>query len=675
MEKEELRLELSFEVKETLRTIGALDQSFQNLAKSAQTDLREVNSVIKELVDIRGIANTRQELAQVNRAIKELRANERGLKEVGLRDDFEEKTRRARIAVYGLNQVVRDLPFGFIAISNNIPVLLDQLQALVRETGSVKGGLKAFAAGFLGAGGVSIAISAAISLITAAVQKFGSLNAALKAVFGTLTTGEKIAASLKKSIPESIPDATKQIADIAILNKLSKDTTIGIEQQTSAQKKLLKVVDDIIKSRNLEKEGLKQVDQATTDYAVKVLKAGIILGAYRQVIGELAKDYAELAIEGRGFGDTLAASLEKANAAISLIKAGKLKQAIDVLKLPVVGEDGLAQKRFEERLKKRQQAISEATKKYLEQIEVFIKKEGIKVEDLFGGGEEDKAGKKGKEFAAVYLQRLAALKDLYEQQARLEEEGSADQIRLLRKATALEAQIRRAGLVEQYNDRVALNNAILADEARLVADLEKIGLPLEKIAEKSNEVKKALGSIDPAPLGSLFNPKQIDITPILEKFKQQIESFTNTELAALNERIAATLSNLAARFTNTLVNGLLEGGNALDVIKQSLRGLVAQLAAAAAKALVFKAAMAALSALGTGGGGGFFSSLLGGLQSVLGGGGFGAGGFARGLGGGSVAPAVLGAEMPGQAALTTRVRGSDLEIVLNRTLRAGGRLG
>jgi len=100
--------------------------------------------------------------------------------------DVDESSRRARIAVYGLNQVVRDLPFGFIAISNNIPVFIDQFQELIKTNKSTRAAFKEFAAGLLGAGGVSVAISAVISLITASVQKYGSLSGAITALTSDL---------------------------------------------------------------------------------------------------------------------------------------------------------------------------------------------------------------------------------------------------------------------------------------------------------------------------------------------------------------------------------------------------------------------------------------------------------------------------------------------------------
>lgn len=75
-------------------------------------------------------------------------------------------TKDAGASLFALTQVTRDLPFGFMAISNNLPILFDRFGELTKSSGGFLGALKALKVELIGAGGITFAISSAISLIT-----------------------------------------------------------------------------------------------------------------------------------------------------------------------------------------------------------------------------------------------------------------------------------------------------------------------------------------------------------------------------------------------------------------------------------------------------------------------------------------------------------------------------
>lgn len=74
---------------------------------------------------------------------------------------------RANNALFATTQIVRDLPFGFVAISNNLPILADQFSALRATAGSTTLALKGMWSAMMGPAGIAFAISSVISLITA----------------------------------------------------------------------------------------------------------------------------------------------------------------------------------------------------------------------------------------------------------------------------------------------------------------------------------------------------------------------------------------------------------------------------------------------------------------------------------------------------------------------------
>lgn len=93
---------------------------------------------------------------------------------------------RSRGAVRGavpaftsLSQIVQDLPFGFIAISNNIPFAATQLQNLSQRAGGSKAALSAVMGVLTGPGGMVLALTALIPLIAVATQKYDLFNSEL----------------------------------------------------------------------------------------------------------------------------------------------------------------------------------------------------------------------------------------------------------------------------------------------------------------------------------------------------------------------------------------------------------------------------------------------------------------------------------------------------------------
>jgi ElaB/YqjD/DUF883 family membrane-anchored ribosome-binding protein len=184
-------------------------------------------------------------------------------------NQVDDAARRSRIALYGVNQVVRDLPFGFIAISNNIPVVIDQFQALFADGKNVEKSFKALGQALIGAGGLSIAFSAGISIITSLIQEYGSLGAAINDIFDLIDKRVVAAAKQKDAFAavqaqtggevSAIQQLTTAIGDEnkGRLEKINaylqlKREYPGIIQDLTQEQALTKAGTEIIKFRSLE---------------------------------------------------------------------------------------------------------------------------------------------------------------------------------------------------------------------------------------------------------------------------------------------------------------------------------------------------------------------------------------------------------------------------------------
>src|SRR5690625_8035120 len=90
--------------------------------------------------------------------------------------------------------------------------LLDQSSIQLRsQTGSTRAAFASFGKTFLGASGILLGVSALTTLITVAVQKYGSLGNAFDALFGNLTSVEKAQKAVNEAFKKSIDSTSDEI--------------------------------------------------------------------------------------------------------------------------------------------------------------------------------------------------------------------------------------------------------------------------------------------------------------------------------------------------------------------------------------------------------------------------------------------------------------------------------
>jgi hypothetical protein len=162
-------------------------------------------------------------------------------------------------AFTNLNRVVQDAPFGFIAIQNNIDPLLQSFQQLKAQTGSTGGAIKALAAGLIGSGGVLFAFSAVTSIITTAIQKYGSLGAAITEFSSATDQASVRTRSLNKALVDSISGQQGEIATIQNLVSILNSSQSSQDERIGAYSRLKKefpgVLDNLSKENALTTAG------------------------------------------------------------------------------------------------------------------------------------------------------------------------------------------------------------------------------------------------------------------------------------------------------------------------------------------------------------------------------------------------------------------------------------
>lgn len=159
-------------------------------------------------------------------------------------DDFSKKS---RIALTNLSLVAQDLPFGFIGIQNNLPGVISSFGELTKEAGGVGGALKQLGSSLIGPAGLFLAFSAVTAAVTFAIQKYGSLGAAVTALVSDNAKLVQVQNALNKELATSIGNTAGETAKIQILVRTLNDMSKPMKERQDAYTALKKIAPEIAK--------------------------------------------------------------------------------------------------------------------------------------------------------------------------------------------------------------------------------------------------------------------------------------------------------------------------------------------------------------------------------------------------------------------------------------------
>jgi hypothetical protein len=271
-------------IQDFIYKIGADVTQFTKSISEVDGKLKELRNSLKN--------QTGKALIDTNKQIKLLEQSLINLKQVGL-DKLPKATADATVALNSLNQVARDLPFGFIAIQNNLPIVADSFQKLIKDSNGVGPALKNVAASLAGPAGLSFAIGATISGITALVQKYGTLGNALSNILGLTKTSADVQKQLNDNI-NSASGATKvEVTELTLLANALTDANITSEKRNSLIGLANKDYPALLANINAEKLSTDELKKAVAE-RLKLLVLQIQLNARQKFIEDaLAKSYDE----------------------------------------------------------------------------------------------------------------------------------------------------------------------------------------------------------------------------------------------------------------------------------------------------------------------------------------------------------------------------------------------
>jgi hypothetical protein len=267
-------------------------------------------------------------------------------------DDFSKKS---RTALTSLSLVAQDLPFGFIGIQNNLPGVISSFGDLTKEAGGVGGALKQLGSSLIGPAGIFLAFSVVTSAVTMLTLKYGSLGAAIDALFTKQTKFNEIIVRAGESLKEynkslisnneiigqaAASQAGQALSARALLATIL-DLTKTEAERKNALERLKKLDEERFKNFDIEKGKINGLQEAVegytraliaqsvaTKFVDQVADTSVELEKQRNALGELFKQlddlqkkYPNLSAEAKKYSDELIASQGRLGA--GLIQPGK----------------------------------------------------------------------------------------------------------------------------------------------------------------------------------------------------------------------------------------------------------------------------------------------------------------------------------------------------------------
>jgi hypothetical protein len=209
-------------------------------------------------------------------------------------DDFSKKS---RIALTNLSLVAQDLPFGFIGIQNNLPGVISSFGELTKEAGGVGGAFKQLSGALIGPAGLFLAFSVVTSAVTMLTLKYGSLGAALDALFTKQTKFNEVIVRANEALKEynksiitnneisgqAAASQNGQILTARALLGTILDLSKTEAERKNALERLKKLDEERFKNFDIEKGKINGLEEAVASYTRALIAQSVASKFVEQV--------------------------------------------------------------------------------------------------------------------------------------------------------------------------------------------------------------------------------------------------------------------------------------------------------------------------------------------------------------------------------------------------------
>lgn len=341
---------------------------------------------------------------------------------------YQSKTFNASYATFSLSQVVRELPnfaidarLGFMALSNNLPMLADDFTRLTKELGSARKAFAAFAKSLLSVNTVMVLLSTVLIAWGPKIMEF--IKDFFSAKEATVELTDALG-QLNQAVSDGVKESRRETAQLKLLYEASQDVNTPIEERTRLVEELQKKYPSYLGNFSEEEILAGKAKTAYLGLADSMLKAA--------VARKLADKYSENAIKIFEKERELAAARTAENEAyVKWIEAG-LSVAREAEEAPtgtgaLPGQLSVGQLTATSELTKATNAYNKTSQAALglqQQLDSLreaneLLKANIKATDLIGllagGGAGADGGPGAEEGRAALLQRLLDIDTAYKE--------------------------------------------------------------------------------------------------------------------------------------------------------------------------------------------------------------------------------------------------------------------
>jgi hypothetical protein len=332
-------------------------------------ELRKQRAIIDPDTNARAIVELNQLIEKLEEKLRNLQIlGKKVATPEGVLGGFKQITKgsaEAGRSLTSLALIAQDLPFGFIAIQNNLPAVLQTFGQLKTEAEGNKGALKALAGALVGPAGLFLAFSAVTSIVTVAVQKYGSFGAAVSALFGrvnplndlimesakSLEEYNKNLASNEKTLGQASASVAGQVLRVRTLASAVFDLSKSEEERRRNLSELKKLDKDRFDAFDIEKGKLGDLKIAVDNYTQSILANAVAqkftdrvatiaeqtedqkdkLNEYRKELNKLQKDFPNVIKEYNAYQKALE-NQSRVEEGVILIPNVRVQNFIDITK-------------------------------------------------------------------------------------------------------------------------------------------------------------------------------------------------------------------------------------------------------------------------------------------------------------------------------------------------------
>lgn len=240
---------------------GTVDPSIIQSAGKASAAVKDLGKTVQQVNNqINNITIINNYGKGLDEAGKKAGGATRGIKGVGDASD------KALPALTDINRVIQDMPFGFVAIQNNLTQLPQSFGALKQATGSTGGAIKALLGSLTGPGGIGFALSLVTSAVTLATVGFSAWTRGFGSNKKAIDEAKEAAEAYAKALDSIRAGIADEASRVSVLVTALKNDVLTRHERKQAIDELKKTNPTYFGQLSEEKNFIENLTKSYTGY-------------------------------------------------------------------------------------------------------------------------------------------------------------------------------------------------------------------------------------------------------------------------------------------------------------------------------------------------------------------------------------------------------------------------